>query len=207
MKHKGARAKNDENSKISESLILHFIVLVRHIKSRKNGDIAYEWPKECDLWNRPEVENLTYEFGLNRVSFHGCALGLVAENGITIKKPWTVATSSKKLADRLGQNQYPETSVHLMHQPCAGKEMAEATHAAKNDEANDMHATSALTAKSTAATTTGDLGAAAERIFAPPSHRLPGIARRTVRRASGVLWSPRRSNQRIRSFRALKRSR
>ena len=38
------------------------------------------------------------------------------------KKPWTVATSSKKLADRLEQYQCAGPSMHLMHHPCAGKE-------------------------------------------------------------------------------------
>ena len=84
---------------------------------RKSSDIAYEWPEECDLWSRPEVENTVYESGLNKVGFHGCALGLTAENGIPIKKPWTVATSSKKPTDRLEQYQCAGPSVHLMPTP------------------------------------------------------------------------------------------
>ena len=178
VKHAGARAKIDANIEIFESLILNFVILARHIKLRKSSDIAYEWPKECELWSRPEVENMTYEFGLNKISFHGCALGLTAEDGIPIKKPWTVATSSKKLADRLGQYQCPGTSVHLMHHPCAGKEtkrtegytneMAEAIHTAHHEEAIDARATSALTAKSTEAAATGELSAEAEQMFAPP---------------------------------------
>ena len=166
-RHEGARAKIDANIEIFESLVLNFVVLARHVKARKSSDIAYEWPKECDLWNRPEVENMVYEFGLNKVSFHGCALGLTAENGIPIKKPWTVATSSKKLADRLGKYQCAGPSVHLMHHPCAGKEtkrtegytdeMAEEIHAAHHEEALDVRATSALTAKSTETAATGEL--------------------------------------------------
>ena len=68
--------------------------------------------------------------------------------------------------------------MHLMHHPCAGKEtkrtegytdeMAEVIHAAHHEEAIDVRATSALTAKSTEATTTGELGAEAGQMFAPP---------------------------------------
>ena len=45
MKHAGARAKIDANIEIFESRILNFIVLARHVNSRKSSDIAYEWPK------------------------------------------------------------------------------------------------------------------------------------------------------------------
>ena len=62
-KHEGARAKIDANIEIFESLILNFLALARHVNSRKSRDIANEWPKECDLWSRPEVENMVYEFG------------------------------------------------------------------------------------------------------------------------------------------------
>ena len=93
---------------------------------------------------------------------------MTAENGIPIKKPSTVATSSKKLADRLEKYQCAGPGVHLMHHPCAGKEtkrtegytdeVAEVIHAAHHEEAPDLRATSALTAKSTETTATGELG-------------------------------------------------
>eukprot|EP00972_Heterocapsa_arctica_P088063 12984163-Heterocapsa_arctica.AAC.1 len=167
-KHPGARLKIEANIKIFEDLIDNFITLARYIVNHRNGDIAYEWPTECDLWNRPEVVNMIFELSLNKASFHGCALGLTAEDGLPIKKPWTVATSSKNIADRLSEHQCPGPATHGVHHPCAGKEtkrteeytteMVKVVHEAMHTDALDMHAATTLAAMVTGTTAPGELG-------------------------------------------------
>ena len=93
---------------------------------------------------------------------------MTAENGVPIKKPWIVATSSKKLVNPLEQYQCAGPSSHLLRHPCARKEtkrtegytddMAEVVHAAYHEEAYNVRATFVLTAKSTEVAATGEHG-------------------------------------------------
>ena len=54
------------------------------------GEVTFEWPRDCEGWQRPDVS----EFFERRkdvsysVSFHGRAVGLTDEHGSPIKKPW-----------------------------------------------------------------------------------------------------------------------
>eukprot|EP00972_Heterocapsa_arctica_P000487 70472-Heterocapsa_arctica.AAC.1 len=59
---------------------------------------------------------------LNKVNMHGCAVGLVAENGKPIQKAWTIATMSPAVFDEPSKFICPGPHVHPEHHPCAGKE-------------------------------------------------------------------------------------
>jgi len=86
------------------------------------GDVHFEWPKGCTLWKRPEVRELLDKCGMNVVSFDGCAVDLKSSNGLPIRKPWSVATTSKHMYDALRVLKCPGKACHPEHARCAGQE-------------------------------------------------------------------------------------
>ena len=54
---------------------------------------------------------------MNKVSMHGCSAGLTSREGIPIKKPWTIATTSPILVKMLSAFQCPGKGVHPEHAP------------------------------------------------------------------------------------------
>ena len=60
-------------------------------------------------------ETLDYKFR----KFFGCGLGLVASNGLPIRKPWKMATDCEVLVEKLDPELNPCT--HAEHQPCVGQ--------------------------------------------------------------------------------------
>ena len=136
-------------------LIQNLVTLAREGRFRR-GDIAFEWPTQCDLWEEPEAIEMVREFALNKVSFHGCSLGLrSASTNLPIKKPWTVATTSSVMAQHFDKRQCPGVGEHPSHCPCAGsetrktesytREMVDIIHAAHKIKAVDAKASLALT--------------------------------------------------------------
>ena len=52
----------------------------------KGGSVAIEWPKTCIYWRLPEVQALMRNLGMEMVECHGCAFGVVDQNGRPLKK-------------------------------------------------------------------------------------------------------------------------
>ena len=119
--HPNADQKMKEHLKVFRKLIANFRKAAKEVMER-GGDVSFEWPTQCSLWGDSEVIEMLEELSLNQVHLHGCAAGLRDDTGVPVKKPWTVATTSKTLLDRLGANQCPGKELHPTHHPCAGGE-------------------------------------------------------------------------------------
>ena len=90
---------------------------------RCGGHVAIEWPRACSYWREDAVTSFVSKHGFSRVTFDGCALGLVSNRtGLPIKKPWAVLTSCPQLVSALQVFVCPGPVVHSTHQPCAGSE-------------------------------------------------------------------------------------
>ena len=63
------------------------------------GEVVLEWPQDSTCWMLPEVQAFEDQFGLRRVSFDGCAIGLVSPSGVPYDAPWQIMTSSKRTID------------------------------------------------------------------------------------------------------------
>ena len=63
------------------------------------GEVVLEWPRDSSCWMLPEVQAFEDQFGLRKVSFDGCAIGLVSLSGVPYDAPWQIMTSSKCTID------------------------------------------------------------------------------------------------------------
>jgi hypothetical protein len=95
------------------ALIKNVVVLARAVIAA-GGDISFEWPASCTLWEDQEVKDMISEFGLKKARCDGCALGVVAQRasvrGRPMQKAWEIATTSDSV--------YEEISAHR----CSGPE-------------------------------------------------------------------------------------
>ena len=165
--------------KVTMSYLLENFITVAEKIIERGGDISFEWPSSCELWNEPAVESMIHKFSLNKVKMHGCAAGLIsARTGLPVKKPWTIATSSPRVAEELGKFQCPG---HEVHEPCAGAEtkrteaytpeMAQAVHRAIRDQAVGYRARVALAAMTPVDWEHDDAIHDLEQIPEPTGHR------------------------------------
>ena len=152
-RYPSARAKIQMHLATFQKLIKNFKKVARAVIAR-GGDVSFEWPTGCSLWRTTEVTEMIEEMSLNRVNMHGCAARLVSKDGVPIKKPWTIATTSSALYDALETLTCPGTTLHPVHAPCAGSEtkktelytrtMADAVHNAIREEALSSRANHAM---------------------------------------------------------------
>ena len=154
-KHANARRLIEEHKALNRKLMDNFIVVGRAVLE-KGGDVSFEWPSSCSLWDEEQTMSMVEEFSLNKFHIHGCAVDLKDEHGVPIKKPWTIATSSPSLAKRLSGLKCPGRDEHPTHRPCAGKltkstegytdMLTDILHQAFRDEAVAQRARSAMSA-------------------------------------------------------------
>ena len=72
---------------------------------QQGGEVSFEWPRHCSYWRRSDVAAFCAKHPeFIPVDFEGCAVGLTDAQDAPIKKPWRVMTTSRKLADELGQH-------------------------------------------------------------------------------------------------------
>ena len=65
-----------------------------------NGTVTFEWPRPCSGWKRPDVvaffeKHPQFMCG----DFEGCAVGLTTRDGLPLKKPWRLMTTSQRIKD------------------------------------------------------------------------------------------------------------
>ncbi len=63
--------------------------------------LAIEWPKNCDYWGFPGVQEFMLKFGMTLSHFDGCMYGLLSSKGVPLKKPWGVASNTCFLGEVL----------------------------------------------------------------------------------------------------------
>eukprot|EP00439_Symbiodinium_sp_Y106_P039826 s6676_g4.t2 len=61
--------------------ILSFLQ-VASVVVANGGEVVLEWPQDSSCWMLPEVQAFEDQFGLRKVSFDGCAVGLVSLSGV-----------------------------------------------------------------------------------------------------------------------------
>ena len=88
----------------SRRIIRNVIQLCNHhLAQSPDHELAWEWPKDNDGWKLPEVITFfnKHESRFHEAILHGCRVGVKAENGEPIKKPWRIRTTSEVLARAL----------------------------------------------------------------------------------------------------------
>ena len=85
------------------------------------GKIAIEWPVQCDYWNWPMVKDLVDDYELLKVNITGCSLGLTDDNGVPMRKGWTIATNDKYIREGFADKHCPGKDVHPYHAKVEGK--------------------------------------------------------------------------------------
>ena len=177
-RHPGAQEKIDKDIKIHESLMDNFIKVADAVKAR-DGDVSIEWPTRCTLWKREKTLWVIERFGLSKIDFFGCGAGLrSAKTGKPVKKPWTVATSSRAMMAALGKFR---CCGEEEHEPCAGQEtkrtenytprMAAAVHHAIREQALSTRARVALSVVETGVEEYDDAFESLEQMPDPQGHR------------------------------------
>ena len=112
------RKKLGEARERSRTMLSNFRIAALEV-IKGGGDVSFEWPRFCSGWDLTDLVELEVEIGMWRVNFDGCSVGVRAENGAFIKKPWTISTTSEGLREALA----PLVCNKLhSHTPCAGKE-------------------------------------------------------------------------------------
>ncbi len=80
--------------------LLIFGELADHTMARE-GAVALEWPTGIVGWQLMILQAILQRHKMQCVNFHGCALGLVFQDGKPMKKAWTIATTCEELRERL----------------------------------------------------------------------------------------------------------
>ena len=62
---------------------------------------ALEWPRGCTYWEMKRVQKWLDDQKCVKADFGGCRLGLVNSDSVSVKKPWTVATTMPHLVQQL----------------------------------------------------------------------------------------------------------
>ena len=86
----------------------------------RGGKIAIEWPRNCSYWKRPEVHKFIKHNSLAFAHFHGCAVGLIHQNGKPIQKAWKVASNDNILIENLNKLRCPHSRAKGVHEPLGG---------------------------------------------------------------------------------------
>ena len=101
-------------------LFRRIVMLAVHARA-VGAKIALEWPARCIYWKIRAVLVFLRIFGLKKVNFDGCAVGLKsiarATKGMPIKKPWSMATDVDEIVSRFEKLTCDGSHVHA---PCQG---------------------------------------------------------------------------------------
>ena len=102
--HRGGekfRKKLKKQIKESRRLFAGFAETAEVILVDDKGDVTFEWPLNCDGWNRDDVKSFfnRHRDKFKEVCFDGCAVGVQDKKGNPIRKPWKLMTTSQSVVD------------------------------------------------------------------------------------------------------------
>ena len=94
---------------IQRKLFSGFQVLCRQVEDLEeqqgclNPFVAIEWPRTCQYWHWRTTKNflLNHHRELESSTVHGCAVGLLDQHGVAVKKTWRVDTDLHVLRELL----------------------------------------------------------------------------------------------------------
>ena len=82
----------------SQRTLLGFLQVAAAVLSN-GGEVVVDWPQDSSSWMLPAVQAFEDQFGLKKVTFRGCALGMVSSKGDPFDAPWQIMSSSKRIID------------------------------------------------------------------------------------------------------------
>ncbi|OLP93635.1 hypothetical protein AK812_SmicGene24425 [Symbiodinium microadriaticum] len=82
----------------SQRTLLGFLQVAAAVLSN-DGEVVVDWPQDSSSWMLPEVQAFEDQFGFKKVTFKGCALGMVSSKGDPFDAPWQIMSSSKRIID------------------------------------------------------------------------------------------------------------
>ena len=103
------RDKLRKQRKRSGRILKNFISAAEVVLAN-GGHVSFEWPQGCSGSALPELTQFIKRHGLFTAVTHGCAHGLMDEEGIPHKKPRRIITSSWQLAENMN-------AKRCQHQP------------------------------------------------------------------------------------------
>ena len=77
-----------------------------------HGRIVFGLPKDSGIWKLDEWKQFAEAYGLKRVVFDGCALGLVGTSGAPLRKPWCLFTNDIRIIQFFSQFVCPGNHTH-----------------------------------------------------------------------------------------------
>ena len=106
----------------SRQLIRNFIEVATYAAS-KGGEVSFEWPRWCTGWHEKLIIQMIHRLDMYTALVDGCAVGVVDETGIPIKKPWRFVCTSPRLAASLDALRCPH-GPEFKHSECVGSRTA-----------------------------------------------------------------------------------
>eukprot|EP00971_Amphidinium_carterae_P349606 6491104-Amphidinium_carterae.1 len=92
----GYKVKHDCNTLLA-MLAIQCVDVTMHF----GGHIAWEWPRDNDMWRTEPGAHMLRHDGCIEVSFDGCSFGTSNSAGALIKKPWRIITNCIELWQEL----------------------------------------------------------------------------------------------------------
>ena len=90
-------------------------VTIMEMQVAQGGEVAQEWPRNNRAWNFKSIQNFWRQYQHYEAYADGCAYGLRAPDGGSIRKPWRLRSTSQRIwkMQKLCDCQGP-------HTPCEG---------------------------------------------------------------------------------------
>ncbi|CAJ1425291.1 unnamed protein product [Effrenium voratum] len=100
-----AKEKSLMRKKKSRRLVRRGLQVLRVHVFENGGQFAWEWPQSNQGWWFPEVQHFLKDVyqktELYKTILHGCQVGVRADDGGFMKKPWKIYTTDRELATSL----------------------------------------------------------------------------------------------------------
>ncbi|CAJ1424831.1 unnamed protein product, partial [Effrenium voratum] len=115
-----AKEKSLMRKKKSRRLVRRGLQVLRVHVFENGGQFAWEWPQSNQGWWFPEVQHFLKDVyqktELYKTILHGCQVGVRADDGGFMKKPWKIYTTDRELATSLNLT----CPGNHAHSPCLG---------------------------------------------------------------------------------------
>ena len=115
--HKAERFRIKRARKRSLVMLANVRKVVTAVKARlRLSETCFEWPTPSEGWQREEVQTMLHEEHMQIAQADGCCHDVVCKfSGLPLKKPFTIATTSKTLKTVLDSPKYKCSRRHQEH--------------------------------------------------------------------------------------------
>ena len=79
--------------------IVYHCLLLAELQIEQGGELGWEWPLRNHAWQFSSVREFyrRHHELFHEAILHGCRVGVKAQNGLLVKKPWRIMTTDKRL--------------------------------------------------------------------------------------------------------------